>query len=88
MHNNKVVGLCLFTVARKTADVVPDNIDKACGVEEKCVRTFVYKSKFHLSSLLLRSFLEICRGHFNFVLPAHQKLSRRLLVKSIINIQR
>ncbi|XP_044172917.1 prostatic acid phosphatase-like [Acropora millepora] len=29
---------------KKTAYVVPDNIDKACGVEEKCVRTLVYKS--------------------------------------------
>ncbi|XP_020614615.1 prostatic acid phosphatase-like [Orbicella faveolata] len=33
---------------KKTADVIPDDIDKACGVgneeEEKCVRTEVYKS--------------------------------------------
>jgi len=43
---NKDFGLlCLI---RKTADVIPDDIDKACGVgneeEEKCVRTEVYKS--------------------------------------------
>jgi len=43
---NKDFGLLCFI--RKTADVIPDDIDKACGVgneeEEKCVRTEVYKS--------------------------------------------
>jgi len=43
---NKDVGLLCFI--RKTADVIPDDIDKACGVtkdeNEKCVRTVVYKS--------------------------------------------
>ena len=45
---------CLFTVARTTADVVPDNIDKACGVEEKCVKSIVYKSKCFLIDLSAR----------------------------------
>lgn len=45
---------------RATSDVVPDDIDKACGktatkpAEEKCVQTFIYKSKF-LCLLLLSS---------------------------------
>lgn len=43
---NKDVGLLCFI--RKTADVIPDDIDKACGVakeaKDKCVRTVVYKS--------------------------------------------
>ena len=42
---NKDIGLLCFI--RKTADVIPDDIDKACGVpakEEKCVKTVVYKS--------------------------------------------
>lgn len=34
----------LIDFIRTTADVVPDNIDKACGVEEKCVKSIVYKS--------------------------------------------
>lgn len=40
------VGLLCFI--RKTADVIPGDIDKACGVteeaKEKCVRTVIYKS--------------------------------------------
>lgn len=43
---NKDIGLLCFI--RKTADVIPDDIDKACSVteeaKEKCVRTVVYKS--------------------------------------------
>ncbi|KAJ7383669.1 mitochondrial acyl carrier protein [Desmophyllum pertusum] len=38
--------VCAFDdFIKNTADVIPDDIDKACGVaEEKCVRTVVYKS--------------------------------------------
>ena len=43
---NKDIGLLCFI--RKTADFIPDDIDKACSVteetKEKCVRTVVYKS--------------------------------------------
>ena len=41
---SSIVGL--FCIIRKTADVVPEDIEKACGVEkEKCIRTVIYKSK-------------------------------------------
>lgn len=44
--DNKDVALLCFT--RKTADVVPDDIEKACGTtkeaKDKCVKTVVYKS--------------------------------------------
>ena len=40
----------LFTIIRKTADAIPDNIDEACGVGEKEVRVkkIIYKSKYEL----------------------------------------
>ena len=44
---NKPVNHALIAIGRKTADIIPSDIDKACGVEEaeKCVKTIIYKSK-------------------------------------------
>ena len=39
---NKDVGLLCFI--RKTADVIPDDIDKACGVAKDAKEKWVYKS--------------------------------------------
>lgn len=45
----KTATVGLFYLIRTTADVIPDDIDKACRVDvpadEKCIRTVIYKSK-------------------------------------------
>lgn len=42
----KTATVGLFCFNRKTADVIPEDIDKACGVKkQKCIRTVIYKSK-------------------------------------------
>ena len=50
MKFNSLFITVLFTIFRKTADAIPDNIDKACGVGEKEVRVkkIIYKSKYKL----------------------------------------
>ena len=46
--SHQVLDVGLLCFIRKTADVIPSDIDKACGVteetKEKCVRTVIYKS--------------------------------------------